>query len=62
MDKTLTKYLDNIIEDVVNGGGDSDKHLMTLFSIAIGMKSKKILNNQTPHHISFELVFYSYFL
>ena len=43
MDKTLTKYLDNIIEDVVNGGGDSDKHLMTLFSIAIGMKSKKIL-------------------
>lgn len=43
MDKTLTKYLDNIIEDVVNGSGDSDKHLMTLFSIAIGMKSKKIL-------------------
>jgi predicted O-methyltransferase YrrM len=28
---------------VLNGTGDSDKHLMTLYSIAIGMKAKRIL-------------------
>lgn len=28
---------------VLNGSGDSDKHLMTLYSIAIGMKAKRIL-------------------
>jgi predicted O-methyltransferase YrrM len=28
---------------VLNGHGDSDKHLMTLYSIAIGMKAKNIL-------------------
>jgi len=43
MDNVLNKYLNNVINDVVNGNGDSDKHLMTLFSIALGTKSKKIL-------------------
>jgi len=28
---------------VLNGAGDSDRHLMTLYSIAIGMKAKRIL-------------------
>ena len=43
MDEVLNKYLNNVIYDVINGNGDSDKHLMTLFSIALGTKSKKIL-------------------
>jgi predicted O-methyltransferase YrrM len=43
MDNVLNKYLNNVIDDVINGNGDSDKHLMTLFSIALGTKSKKIL-------------------
>lgn len=43
MNEVLNKYLNNVIYDVINGNGDSDKHLMTLFSIALGTKSKKIL-------------------
>ena len=39
----IDKYLPSIMNDVINGNGDSDKHLMTLFSIAIGIKAKKIL-------------------
>jgi len=30
-------------DKVLNGSGDSDKHLLTLYSIAISMKSKNIL-------------------
>ena len=36
-------YLSGIVEDVVSGKGDSDKHLMTLFSIALSTNSKKML-------------------
>lgn len=36
-------YLGGIINDVINGNGDSDRHLMTIFSIALGIKAKKIL-------------------
>lgn len=43
MDPTVNQYLPTIINDVVHGTGDSDKHLMTLFSIAISINAKKIL-------------------
>jgi predicted O-methyltransferase YrrM len=43
MDSTINTYLPNIISDVIYGTGDSDKHLMTIFSIAISIKAKKIL-------------------
>jgi len=33
----------DIEQIVLNGKGDSDKHLMTLYSIAIGMNAKRIL-------------------
>lgn len=39
----INKHLHTVISEVINGNGDSDKHLMTLFSIALGSKSKKIL-------------------
>ena len=35
--------LTKILEMSLNGNGDSDKHIMTLFSIAIGGKSKNII-------------------
>jgi predicted O-methyltransferase YrrM len=35
--------LDFILEKTINGEGDSDKHLLTLFSIAISSKGKNIL-------------------
>lgn len=35
--------LSELESTVLNGTGDSDKHLMTLYSIAIGMKAKRIL-------------------
>jgi predicted O-methyltransferase YrrM len=35
--------LQDLESTVLNGTGDSDKHLMTLYSIAIGMKAKRIL-------------------
>jgi predicted O-methyltransferase YrrM len=43
MDSVLNKHLPLIINDTINGKGDSDQHLMTLFSIAIEIKAKKIL-------------------
>ena len=43
MDSNINKNLELIINDVINGKGDSDQHLMTLFSIAIQIKAKKIL-------------------
>jgi predicted O-methyltransferase YrrM len=43
MDGTMNKQITCVINDVLNGNGDSDKHLMTLFSIAISMNAKKIL-------------------
>ena len=39
----MNKQITCVINDVLNGNGDSDKHLMTLFSIAISMNAKKIL-------------------
>jgi len=36
-------YLPGIVDDVITGKGDSDKHLMTLFSIALSMNAKRIL-------------------
>lgn len=35
--------LESIIESVLNGTGDSDRHLLTLFSIALEIKATKIL-------------------
>ena len=35
--------LTKILEMSLNGNGDSDKHIMTLFSIALGGKSKNII-------------------
>ena len=35
--------LTKILEMSLNGNGDSDKHIMTLFSIAVGGKSKNII-------------------
>lgn len=35
--------LRQILEMTLNGNGDSDKHIMTLFSIALGGKSKNII-------------------
>jgi predicted O-methyltransferase YrrM len=32
--------MDNIINKVLHGNGDSDRHLLTLFSIALGSKGK----------------------
>jgi predicted O-methyltransferase YrrM len=40
---SINKHVHTVINDVIDGNGDSDKHLMTLFSIALGSKSKKIL-------------------
>ena len=37
------KDIMSLVESVVNDNGDSDKHLMTLFSIALSIKAKKIL-------------------
>jgi predicted O-methyltransferase YrrM len=34
------KYLKDLVEKTVNGSGDSDQHIMTLFSIALASKSK----------------------
>ena len=38
-----TSLLDNILETVLHGTGDSDKHLLTIFSIAISIGAKNIL-------------------
>lgn len=35
--------LDDLESIVLNGKGDSDKHVLTLYSIAIGMNAKRIL-------------------
>jgi predicted O-methyltransferase YrrM len=35
--------LKKLIEKTLNGGGDSDRHLMTLFSICLSLKPKNIL-------------------
>ena len=43
MDPIIKKYLPSVLDDVINGNGDSDRHLMTLFSIAIEIKAKRIL-------------------
>jgi len=39
----MKNHLDKILEKTINGLGDSDKHLMTLFSIAISINAKNIL-------------------
>ncbi len=36
-------YINNIMETTLEGRGDSDQHLMTLFSIVLQLKAKKIL-------------------
>lgn len=36
-------FLTDLEHTVLTGKGDSDKHLLTLYSIAIGMKAKRIL-------------------
>jgi predicted O-methyltransferase YrrM len=36
-------YINSLIKDVISGSGDSDKHLMTLFSIALSINAKNIL-------------------
>jgi predicted O-methyltransferase YrrM len=36
-------HIENILNTVINGKGDSDKHLLTLFSIALSTKSQNIL-------------------
>ena len=36
-------HINTIINDVIIGNGDSDKHLMTLFSIALSINAKNIL-------------------
>ena len=46
MDSNINKNLELIINDVINGKGDSDQHLMTLFSIAIQIKAKKHTKKQ----------------
>jgi len=43
MDSSGNDYLTDVMYDVINGSGDSDRHLMTIFSIALGVKAKKIL-------------------
>jgi len=37
------KFIDKIIDKTINGKEDSDSHLMTIFSIAISIGAKKIL-------------------
>lgn len=34
------KYIEKLVEKTISGKGDSDKHIMTLFSIALASKSK----------------------
>jgi len=34
------KYIEKLVEKTINGKGDSDQHIMTLFSIALASKSK----------------------
>jgi len=41
--------MDNLIEKVVNGNGDSDKHLLTLFSFALSLNAKNILELGVRH-------------
>jgi predicted O-methyltransferase YrrM len=38
-----TTLLDNVLETVLHGTGDSDKHLLTIFSIAVSIGAKNIL-------------------
>lgn len=39
----MTDHIIPLIETVKNGKGDSDKHLLTLYSIALGMNAQRIL-------------------
>lgn len=39
----MSYHIDNIINTVVTGNGDSDKHLLTLYSIALSLNAKNIL-------------------
>lgn len=39
----MKEHLEKILEKTIIGSGDSDKHLMTLFSIAISINAKNIL-------------------
>ena len=36
-------YLKKLLDKTINGNGDSDQHLMTLFSIAVSSKSKVLI-------------------
>lgn len=39
----MTKHIEFLIEKAKNGTGDSDRHLMSLFGIALGSKAKTII-------------------
>lgn len=39
----MSSYLEKILQKTLTGSGDSDKHLMTLFSIAVSINAKNIL-------------------
>uniref|UniRef100_A0A6C0ERQ3 Methyltransferase n=1 Tax=viral metagenome TaxID=1070528 RepID=A0A6C0ERQ3_9ZZZZ len=43
MDPNMNTLLSSILNDVLIGSGDSDKHLLTLFSIAVSLGAKNIL-------------------
>lgn len=40
---TIINHIGLLINQVIHGQGDSDKHLMSLFSVALGMKAKHIV-------------------
>jgi predicted O-methyltransferase YrrM len=39
----LSNHLETLIDTVLKGHGDSDKHLLTLFSISLSLQAKNIL-------------------
>jgi len=43
MNKVILNYLENLISKTTTGDGDSDKHLIPLFSIALASGAKNIL-------------------
>jgi len=43
------KYLEQLVNTVIEGIGDSDKHLLTLYSIALSINAKNILELGVRH-------------
>lgn len=43
MNKIVTTQIESFLDKSINGNGDSDRHIMSLFSIALASKAKNII-------------------